>query len=84
MSTAADDLCELYLYKNDPEKEFPYKILKRQALSLAREVKQKTLEVIDEHDDETDNNPEIISDVLQDCDKNAERFVKGDLRWHHV
>ena len=34
-SIAANDLCELYLYRLDPEVGFPVKILKRKALNIA-------------------------------------------------
>ena len=34
-SIAADDLCDLYLYKLDPTKGFPYKMLRRRVLCVA-------------------------------------------------
>ena len=54
-SIAANDLCELYLYRLDPEIGFPVKILKRKALNIAYDESFydiPPLEVIHETKDE--------------------------------
>ena len=53
VTIAADDLCELYLYKLDPDKGFPTKMLKRVPLNLSEPpIDIDTLEPIVERDDE--------------------------------
>ena len=52
---AADDVCDLYLFKYDDEREFPTKILKRQTLKGTPydPSENNVLDVIHEHDEGT-------------------------------
>ena len=53
VTIAADDLCELYLYKLDPDKGFPTKMLKRVPLNLSEPpIDIDSLEPIVERNDE--------------------------------
>ena len=75
-SIAAEDLCDLYLFRLDPSKGFPAKMLRRKALNIAKMAPLSDgmpLEVIAEQEDETgipsaspvgiQNSEEIIPDI---------------------
>ena len=60
---AADDLCELYLYSLDPSKGFPYKMLKRKALSsMKRDTisEDPSMSIIVEQDGEIERAMSIV------------------------
>ena len=69
-SIAADDLCEMYLYRMDPSKGFPYKILKRKALCATKRdaiTDNPPMSIIVEQEDEA----VLTQDIVPNSNINA-------------